>query len=248
VAARVANISPLCGRPAVVPGGPALVAGCQQALTRAYQVANFLRTGQALPIKNKREWRNRLGWIAVSGEDDSPHRPVNVPSSSYPQFDVDVPVRNASGNIITVMSRYVVAQDVPAAPRGAPPALALAEEAKPSIPADAEVLLFLHGMDSRAEEATDITEQLFMLRSSAPGAKKLVIISVDLPTSGYADNIDHLLVSSLEAIGTPKDLLGNPVAYSRAAQSMVAAPDFSFTAARLHRELRGRLCREARRR
>ena len=91
------------------------------------------------------------------------------------------------------------------------------------------MLLFLHGMNSRAEEANDITEQLFMLRRTAPGAKKLVILSVDLPTSGYADNLDHLLVSPLETIGTPKDLLGNPVAYSRAAQSMAAAPDFSFT-------------------
>ena len=225
----VEKISPSCGRPAVVPGERALVDGCLKALARAYQVANFLRSGQALPIEDKRERRNRLGWIAVSGEDDSPHRPVNVPSSNYPQFDVDVSVKNANGDAITVMSRYVVAQDVPATRRSAPPALALAEEATPSIPADAEVLLFLHGMDSRAEEATDITEQLFMLRRNAPGAKKLVIISVDLPTSGYADNLDHLRISSLETIGTPKDLLGNPVAYSRAAQSMVAAPDFSFT-------------------
>lgn len=229
IAAWVKNITPACGRPAVVPPTPALMSGCQEALKRAYGVANFLRTGEALPLEQKRERRNRLGWIAVSGEDDSPHRPVNVPSSNYPQFDVDVPVRNASGTIITVMSRYVVAQDVPAAPGGAPPALALAAEATPSIPANAEVLLFLHGMDSRAEEANDITEQLFMLRRATPGKKPMVILSVDLPTSGYADNLDHLRVSPLETIGTPKDLLGNPVAYSRAGQSMAAAPDFSFT-------------------
>jgi hypothetical protein len=227
--AIVKKISPSCGRPAVVPGDRALVAGCVEALTRAYQVANFLRSGQALPIDEKREVRNRLGWIAVSGEDDSPHRPVNVPSSNYPQFDVDVSVKNASGDAIVVRSRYIVAQDVPAARRPVPPTLALAEDPTPSIPADAEVLLFLHGMDSRAEEATDITNQLLMLRRTAPGAKKLVMISVDLPTSGYADNLDHLRISSLETIGTPKDLLGNPVAYTLAARSMIAAPDFSFT-------------------
>ena len=89
----VKKISASCGPPAVVPGERALVAGCQQALARAYQVANFLRSGQALPIAEKRALRNRLGWIAVSGEDDTPHRPVNVPSSNYPQFDVDVSVR-----------------------------------------------------------------------------------------------------------------------------------------------------------
>ena len=49
------------------------------------------------------------------------------------------------------------------------------------------------------------------------------------PTSGYADNLDHLLISPLETVGTPKDLLGNPVTYTLAAQSMIAAPDFSFT-------------------
>ncbi|MDQ3070369.1 MAG: hypothetical protein M3R55_11670 [Acidobacteriota bacterium] len=227
--AIVEKISPSCGRPAVVPGERALVAGCLEALTRAYRVANFLRSGQALPIEEKRELRNRLGWIAVSGEDDSPHRPVNVPSSNYPQFDVDVSVKNADGDAITVRSRYIIGQDVPAARRPAPPNLALAKEPTASIPADAEVLLFLHGMDSRAEEATDITEQLLMLRRNAPGAKKLVMISVDLPTSGYADNLDHLRISSLETIGTPKDQLGNPVAYTLAAKSMIAAPDFSFT-------------------
>jgi hypothetical protein len=231
--AIVKKVSASCGRPAVVPGDRALVAGCTAALTRAYQVANFLRSGQALPSGEKRDLRNRLGWIAVSGEDDSPHRPVNVPSSDYPQFDVSVPVKNASGDVITVRSRYIVAQDVPAPRRPARrpplPTLALAEEPTPSIPATAEVLLFLHGMDSRAEEAKDITDQLLMLRHNAPGAKPLVIISVDLPTSGYADNIDHLLISSLETIGTPKDLLGNPVSYALAARSMTAAPDFSFT-------------------
>ena len=103
----VEQITPSCGRPAVVPGERELVAGCMEALARAYQVANFLRSGQALPIEGnggKRDLRNRLGWIAVSGEDDSPHRPVNVPSSKYPQFDVDVSVKNANGVAITVRS------------------------------------------------------------------------------------------------------------------------------------------------
>jgi pimeloyl-ACP methyl ester carboxylesterase len=154
---------------------------------------------------------------------------VNVPSSDFPQYDITVSVKNPQGKAIAVRSRYIVAQKEPPQLPPFPVRRGLAEEPTPSIPADSEVLLFLHGMDSRAEEATDITNQLFLLRQKNPGKKNLVVISVDLPTSGYADNIDHFRISPLEAIGTPKDLMGNPVAYALAAKNKIAAPDFSFT-------------------
>jgi hypothetical protein len=70
----VANISPACGRPAVVPAGRKLAAGCMMALKRSHAVANFLRSAEALPRETKRARRKELGWIAVSGEDDSPQR------------------------------------------------------------------------------------------------------------------------------------------------------------------------------
>ena len=138
-----------------------LVAACRTALDRAYRVANFLRTGQrgdtpALKSAKDAE-RNALGWIAVSGEDDSPHRPVNVVSSDFPQYDlsVDVAASTASGAVksVSVHTRYTIAQ------------------------------------------------------FQTPAGKNLVVISVDLPTSGYADNINYNLFSALTDIGSPKDLV-----------------------------------------
>jgi hypothetical protein len=133
-----------------------VVNGCRTALDRAYRVANFLRTGErgdtpALKAAKAAE-RNALGWIAVSGEDDSPHRPVNVPSSDFPQYDLQVQVETPSGptTSVTVNTRYTIAQ------------------------------------------------------SEIPG-RNLVVISVDLPTSGYADNLDYNVVSPLVAIGQPKN-------------------------------------------
>ena len=102
-------VRPARGRPRPARAGGRMPGGLEARLRGGELRAH--RAGG--PDRPKRERRNRLGWIAVSGEDNSPHRPVNVPSSNYPQFDVSVPVRNASGNILTVMSRYVVAQDVP---------------------------------------------------------------------------------------------------------------------------------------
>jgi hypothetical protein len=130
--------------------------GCRVALDRAYRVANFLRTGQrgdtpALKVAKTAE-RNALGWIAVSGEDDSPHRPVNVPSSDFPQYDLQVLVeapRALGPKVVSVHTRYTIAQ------------------------------------------------------SLTPG-RNLVMISLDLPTSGYADNLNYNAVSQLNDIGQPK--------------------------------------------
>ncbi len=48
--------------------------------------------------------RAQMGWIAVSGEDDTPHRPVNVPTAPFPQYDLPVDV-----NGLTKVTRYMVA-------------------------------------------------------------------------------------------------------------------------------------------
>ena len=45
-----------------------------------------------------------LGWIAVEGEDDPPHRPVNIPATPYPQYNLTVRVRG-----IDVTTRHMVA-------------------------------------------------------------------------------------------------------------------------------------------
>jgi hypothetical protein len=141
-------------------GAERLLAGCRMALDRAYRVANFLRAGQrgdtpALKLAKVAE-RNALGWIAVSGEDDSPHRPVDVPSSDFPQYNllvnVQAPFSSLPQKMVTVHTRYTIAQS----------------------------------------------------RQLSRNGKNLVVISLDLPTSGYATNLSYNDVSPLTDIGHPK--------------------------------------------
>ena len=171
------------------------------ALTRAYQVAAALRGPHVSPE------RKALGWIAVSGEDDQPYRPVNVPSfkTNFPQFQitVEVPISTISGRAsIEVNTRYMIAHAQP--PTFQRPISPLVDggpgrqvpaDLLPMLAPDAKVILFIHGMDSKIEEASDLTEALHRL-----GGKNWTVISMDLPTSGYADNIDHERISDLTAV------------------------------------------------
>jgi pimeloyl-ACP methyl ester carboxylesterase len=90
----------------------------QEAISRAYQVAWALRN----PDDQQRfQFRRTMGWIAVSGENDPPARPVNVPSglpifaadgktqvSTYPQYELPVVMRGTNGNV-TFQVRYTIA-------------------------------------------------------------------------------------------------------------------------------------------
>jgi hypothetical protein len=52
-------------------------------------------------------------------------------------------------------------------------------------------------MDSRLEEAENLTNAMHQLRSQT----NWTIISLDLPTSGYADNLDHRLIGPIDQVG-----------------------------------------------
>jgi len=166
----------------------------RKALTRAYGVANALRGLHSSPQ------RKTLGWIAVSGEDDQPYHPVNAPATSFPQFEIRVVVPRPN---IAVNTRYMIAhaRNAPALQRPATPLVnggpgyQVPADPLPALAPDAQVILFIHGMDSRLEEAEDLTAALHRL-----GGKNWTVISVDLPTSGYADNIDHQRVSPVSAV------------------------------------------------
>lgn len=162
-------------------------------LDRAYQVASALRGPHAAPA------RQALGWIAVSGEDDSPYLPVNVPSTPAPQFLTRVEVLRPH---LAIHTRYAIAhaRNPPAFPRPAAPLVdggsrRVAADPLPALAPDAEVLLFIHGMDSRIEESDDLTAAL-----AARHDRNWTVITVDLPTSGYADNLDHARISPLSAV------------------------------------------------
>lgn len=185
-----------------------LVNGCREALDRAYDVANYLRVGQMQPAAVKEQARAALGWIAVSGEDDRPHRPVNVPSSAFPQYDIEVLVdapRAPQGEprTIAVPSRFTIAQSNPPPPVAlpAPGTWSLAPEPEPTLDPDAEVVLFIHGMGSRAEESEHISRLMF--ERMGRNRCNLAVIAVDLPTSGYAASLGHEAISDLRAIGWP---------------------------------------------
>ena len=106
---------------------------------------------------------------------------------------------------MTVSSRFIIAQSRPPAlaPQGTlgGAGWTIRPEPSPRIEPNAEILIFVHGMDSRVEEATDLINALF--RKTAGSPRNLVVIAVDLPTSGYADNLNYDRVSPLTAIGTP---------------------------------------------
>lgn len=163
-------------------------------LDRAYQVAWAILTGN-------KTLRERLGWIAVSGEDDTPHRPVNVMGTEYVQRNLEVEVQG-----IKINTRYIVAQ----AKRGPQTPTFVSSRDLPQMPGltideDAKVILFIHGMDSMVEEALPIIK--ILEQKAAQTGENWTVIAMDMPTSGYATKVNHFDISPISDIGTPK-LLG----------------------------------------
>ena len=175
-------------------------------LDRAYTVAWFLRGASA---------RGNLQWIAVSAEDDFPHRPVNVPATKYPQFDAYLAVLPtiSATKAIVLKTRYTIATaTVPVppplmfgsanppvpVPRVLPPLI------NPALPPTGGIILYIHGSDSRLEEAELVMPPLVGTPAAPTGFS---VISVDLPGSGYVTPIDPDEVGALTpdfpAIGNP---------------------------------------------
>lgn len=172
--------------PAHVPLAGEVSAALQQALRRSYQVAWALRG----PTPYRIAERDRLGWIAVSGEDDPPHRPVNVPSAPFPQYDMAVRVDG-----IEVVTRYMVASrditdDHPVDLDRVPP-----DGEHPLVIGD--VILFIHGHSSAVEEAVSLAGPL-LAQAEARG-RPVTLIAMDLPSNGYASMIEPTRVAPAEA-------------------------------------------------
>lgn len=170
----------------------ASAASIAKALDRAYAVANAIR------LDHLNAARRKLGWIAVSGEDDQPYRPVNVPSTKAQQFDIEVSVAKFK---IPVKTRYAI---FPKERPGVAPRKILVDGGKRKVMADplpvladnAEVILFIHGMDSKIEESEMLADALHAL----PGKRNWTVITMDLPSSGYGENIHHAKVSPVSAV------------------------------------------------
>jgi pimeloyl-ACP methyl ester carboxylesterase len=157
-----------------------------QALNRSHQVAWALRG----PTPYRTAQRDALGWIAVSGEDDPPHRPVNMPSAPFPQYNMTVRV-----GAIDVVTRYMVASrhildDHPADVRTIPP-----DREHPLIIGD--VVVFIHGHSSSVEEAVGLAGAL--LAEAEARGRPVTLIAMDLPTNGYASMIEHTTIAPSSA-------------------------------------------------
>jgi hypothetical protein len=177
------------------------------ALDRAHKVANVIRVGSVMG-SGEASYRASFGYIAVSGEDDPPYRPVNVPSAPFPQHDitVDVPLRWGNGTK-AVTTRYFIAESGSATQISAK-GWTIPSDPAPTLSDDAEVILYLPGLGSRAEEALDLTAALHGRASI--DKKNYTVISVDLPNQGYSEKWSPFQVSPLSVIGHDKDTLGIP--------------------------------------
>jgi acetyl esterase/lipase len=95
---QLAQGTPAAGDPA------ALQAAVAYVLDSAYAALWAIRSNDLA----SRVHRTQMGWIAVSGEDDTPHRPVNVSTAPYPQYDLAVTMNFAHGPA-PVRTRYMIA-------------------------------------------------------------------------------------------------------------------------------------------
>lgn len=181
-----------------------------RALDRAYAVAWALRGPAAQQVAA----RTPLRWIAVSGEDDKPHRPTNIPpplvsrtSSAYEQYEIPVVVPGR-GNYpaLTVQTRFFIASP----PGGAPPEASSAPprtlplDPQPHVPAGNQVILFLHGHSSGAEESLTIIPHIHM--AGLTQGTKFSIISLDLPNNGYSESFNHTRIAPSEDTTFPGGL------------------------------------------
>jgi pimeloyl-ACP methyl ester carboxylesterase len=169
------------------------------ALDRAFSTAWGLRG----PVAERTATRAALGWIAVSGEDDMPHRPVNVPAPRYGQYEIPVTVRGAPGhNALTLQTRFIIASPLDPPSARVPHTLReLPKDPEPHVPEGNNVILFLHGHVSGAEEALTIIPYIHM--AGLASGKQFSVIAVDLPNSGYSESFDHEKIAVSSATQWP---------------------------------------------
>ena len=168
-------------------------------LDRAFGTAWAIRG----PLAERTATRAALGWIAVSGEDDMPHRPTNVPAPPFEQYEIPVTVPATDGHsALTLQTRFLIASPM-TLPVARPPHTLrqLPPDPTPHVPDGHNVLLFLHGHVSGAEEALAVIPFIHM--AGLAQDKKFSIISVDLPNFGYSESFDHEKIATSSATGWP---------------------------------------------
>ncbi len=162
-----------------------LSAAIKETLERAYRVAWALRG----PVSHRSAARKALGWIAVTAEDDPPDRPVNVGSALFPQFDLTVPVGTTPVTTRFMVASRLVQDEYPVELEKVPP-----QRAVPPLTGD--IVLFIHGHSSSAEEAMPLVGPLLQFAENR--GREVTLISLDLPSNGYASMIEHTDIAMIE--------------------------------------------------
>ena len=145
-------------------------------------------------------------WLCISSEDDTPHSPVNVPTHPYIGSKINVPLR-VGASIINIETRFFVAPSdnriLPFNPNNA--TLPTSTDICKVIPIHDEIIIYIHGHSSRAEEALEVIPQIQYFAKER--GKNYTVISLDLPCCGYSSMIDHTLIAPLNASHYPYNYL-----------------------------------------
>ena len=157
-------------------------------LDRAYKVAWTLRGSPS----QRGALRPDLGWIAVSGEDDPPHAPVNLPCSDGYMGELKV----VDGTSLLTLRATLLLPDNPApdmmpdiSKRQIPNSTAFTSALNNREAAGYdELFLFVHGLASRCEEA-EIFKKKLIAKGAALG-QRYAVLSVDMPGMGYSKRFD----------------------------------------------------------
>jgi pimeloyl-ACP methyl ester carboxylesterase len=185
-----------------IPSDTQIMSALTYILDRAYNVAFALRG----PYPERAALRSTLSWIAVSGEDDPPHRPLNTISAPYPQYEIPVSVGNSA---VSVKTRFFIASPPPSTSllkttSFPSPRRSLPPDTKPVVPDGDRVILFVHGHSSRAEEALELIPWLH--QAGLAHGTRFSVICMDLPSNGYSSMIDHSAVALSGATTFPGGL------------------------------------------
>lgn len=140
--------------------------------------------------------RAPLGWLAVSGEDDPPHAPTNMPCTADPMGAFDIALAGVSQRF-TCRAALKLATDLPrlAGPGTRP--RTLPTEARRQFDDLVrngrgthydDIVLFVHGLGSVLEES-DAFKRALIAQGRRHG-RRYAILSVDLPGFGYSARID----------------------------------------------------------
>lgn len=167
--------------PDAIPGD-ALESSKRTVLERAYRTAWALRG----PPQLRQALRPGLGYVAVSSEEDLPHRPVNIPSSPFPQTDFWV-----SSPLGPIRTRVVIAStewSPLSSGTDGPKVGLLPQEPELRVPDHGDILIFVHGHASLAEEGAALFPEL--LRAYREQGKAVTVVAMDQPSNAYAAHLD----------------------------------------------------------